>query len=92
MIRFISSLIGGVVGLVSVSIFAVILRRLAMEKSEEAIKALKRLIGAVLVSGLAGFAVFTFIVESSNGLQYYMLGFAIVFLPLGLVVSIDWVR
>ena len=92
MIRLASSLVGGVVGLISVSIFAVILRRLAMEKASEAIKALTRLIGIVLGSGMADYAVFEVIMKSNNGLLYYILGLAIVFLPFGFVVFIDWIR
>ena len=92
MIYFASLLIGSVIGLISAAIFAVILRRIETEKPSEAIRALIQLIGIVLGSGLGDFVVFDFILKSGGALQYYMIGLASLFLPLGILVFIDWKR
>lgn len=92
MIRLASLLTGSVVGLISVAIFAVILRRVETEKLSEAIKALRRLIYVVLGGGLSDFVIFDFILNSDGALAYYMIGLAFLFLPLGILVFIDWKR
>jgi len=91
MISLASSLIGAVVGLVAVSIFAVTLRRIEEKEPKEAVITLIKLISIVLGGGLTDFVVFDVIVQE-NGLVYYMIGLAVVFLPLGLWVFLDWRR
>jgi len=86
-VQFASGAIGAVVGLISVSILAVILRCVARNQPLEAIKALVRLVGLVLGAGLADYAVFDFIMNAGT-ISFYMDGLAITFVPLAIVTFV----
>ena len=83
--------IGAVVGLISATNFAIILRRMEQDDPDGARKALIQLLVTVLGSGLGDFIVFDIIL--GNGVvQYYMLGAAALFLPLAIWVFIRWMQ
>jgi hypothetical protein len=86
-----SCLIGAVVGLLSVAIFAVILRRKEQNRPTEAIMLLTSLIGTVLGAGAADYIIFDILLQQ-NAIGFYLIGLATWFLPLGLWVFIDWMR
>jgi hypothetical protein len=86
-----SFLLGAVVGLVGVSIFAVILRRVEKSKPKNAINYLYGLIAFVLGAGMSDYLIFDLIFQS-GAIVYYGLGLAVVFLTFGLWVFIDWMR
>ena len=90
MLAFGSFLIGAVAGLICVAIFAVILRKFDEKKPKDITRALVRLLLVVMGSGLSDYVVFDAILKSDKGIEYYMIGLAVVFLPLGLWVLIDW--
>lgn len=85
--QFASGAIGVVVGLISASILAVILRRVARDQPLEAIKALVRLVGLVLGAGLADYAVFDYILKAGT-ISFYMDGLATGFIPFAIVVIV----
>ncbi len=87
-----SLLIGAVVGLICVAIFAVILRGVSEKRPKDAIKSLTALIGTVLGGGLADYIAFRAVLSTSEALAYYLIGLAVLFLPLGVLVFLDWVR
>lgn len=87
-----SILTGAVVGLICTTVFAVTLRRIEEKNPSEAIKALGWLISIVLGGGLADYIVFDFVIKSGGAIAYYMMGLAVVFLSLGLLVFFDWRR
>jgi len=75
--------------MIAVSIFAVIIRRIAQNQPKDALKAFRRLIYLVLGAGLADYVIFDAIMEA-NALFFYMDGLAIIFLPLAMVTFISW--
>lgn len=85
-----SFLIGGVIGLIAVAIFAVTLRRVAERNPSDAIKALQWLIGFVLGGGLVDYIVFDYIVKTSGTLTYYAIGLSLMFLVFGVPVFNQW--
>jgi hypothetical protein len=87
--QFASCAIGVVVGLISGSIFAVILRRVERKQPLEAIKALFRLAGFVLGAGFADYAIFDFILKADT-IYFYMDGLAIAFIPFAIVTLVLW--
>ncbi len=92
-----SALVGAVVGLISVTIFAVVLRRISDKQPSAAIKALIKLMSIVLLGGIANrgiaeYAVYSKILSSDEALAYYLVGFSVVFLVLGSLVLISWLR
>ena len=92
MIEFASIALGAVIGLIAVSYFAVILRRIEKNNPKQALKSFSLLITIVLGGGLTDFVIFDVIVNTSNAIWYYLVGLAMVFLPLGIMVFIDWRR
>lgn len=92
MIYFASFLIGAVVGLISVTIFAATLRRWMEEKPPDTRKALRKLIYLVLGAGLTDYVIFDVILRTNGALPYYLIGLATVFLFLGTWVFIDWYK
>ncbi len=76
--------------MISVTIFAVILRRLEEKKPREAVRALKSLIPVMLGGGLTDYIIFYLIIKTSGALVYYIFGFSLVFLLLGFLVFLDW--
>ncbi len=89
MIYLASFLIGAAVGLISVTIFAVILRRLEERNSKEAVRTLTKLIYVILGAGLTDYVIFDVIIKC-GALEYYIMGFTVVFLSLGFLVFFDW--
>ena len=88
-VQIASTAIGAVIGLISVTMLAVILRRIERTQPLEAIKALRNLIAVALGAGLADYAVFDFILKA-GALSFYLDGFAVIFLPLGIITVILW--
>ena len=86
-----SFLMGTVVGLIAVTIFAVILRRLEERYPKEAFTKLVMLIGLVLGGGTTDYLVFDWILKSS-GVTFYIVGISAVFLPLGMWNYLEWMR
>jgi len=84
--------IGGVVGLICVAIFAVTLRGVSDKMPKDAITALTALIGTVLGGGLVDYVVFGRVLSTDQALAYYLIGLAVLFLPLGILVFFDWFR
>jgi hypothetical protein len=84
-----SSGVGVVIGLIAVAIFAVILRRIEARHPEQAIRSLVRLAGLCLGGGLSDFVVFDLILKG-GGTSFYLLGFSMAFIPLGLIIFLDW--
>ena len=84
-----SGLIGASVGLISASIFAVILRRIENNNPSRAVGELTALIGIILSGGAADYVLFDIILQT-GGIMFYMIGFSIIFLPLGLLVYKSW--
>lgn len=91
MIPLASLLIGAVVGLIAASMFTVILKRNAEQKSSEVQRGLRALITTVLGGGLADYVVFDLVLKSGS-ITYYMVGFAVVFLVLGGWSYVEWRR
>ena len=90
-----SLLMGAVVGLITVAIFALALRRRAHEDTSEAIKALTRLIAIVLGGGISDYVIFDVIFDviiENGALEYYIIGLSAVFLTFGLYVFVEWLR
>ncbi len=92
MIAIASLSLGAVMGLICVAIFAVILRRISQKNPSEALKALWKLSSFALGGWGADYVLFDRILSAGGAWQYYLLGFAIVFLPLGVWVFVDWSR
>ena len=86
-----SMLMGAVVGLITVAIFALALRRRAYEDTSEAIKALTRLIAIVLGGGISDYVIFDVIIEN-GALEYYIIGLGFMFLTFGTYVLVEWLR
>ncbi len=86
-----SLLMGAIVGLITVAIFALALRRRAYEDTSEAIKALTRLIAIVLGGGLSDYVIFDVIIEN-GALEYYIIGLGAMFLAFGTYIFIEWLR
>ena len=80
------------VGLISVTLFALVLRRIEQKNPSEAVGVLKWLIGLVLGGGMADYVIFDFLLESEGALAFYLIGLATLFLPLGLLTFFDWRR
>jgi len=89
--EIVSALIGAVVGLIAVAIFTAILKREERPYPKDTTKKLWALIGLVLGSPAADYAIFDFILQA-NGLFYYLGGFAVIFLPFGLYSFIVYLR
>ena len=92
MIEIASFLLGAVIGLIAVSIFAVILKRYGKRNAAEAIEALKKLTYLVLGGGTGDFVVFDLMLKSGGAIVFYVLGFAATFLLFGVPVYLDWRR
>ncbi len=89
---FASFLIGGAVGLVSVAIFAVILRRVVEKNPLDGIKQLKWLIPIIVGGGLADYFFFDYVLQVKGAIWSYFLGLGLVFLMFGVPVFIEWRR
>jgi uncharacterized SAM-binding protein YcdF (DUF218 family) len=88
----VSVLLGAVIGLISVAIFAVTLRRLSEKKPNDATKALTVLVATILGGGGLNYLADEFIFSSSAGSLGYFGGLAAIFLPFGIVILIQWLR
>ena len=88
-VQIASMTVGAVVGLISVTIFAVILRRIERSQPSEAVKALRRLIYLVLGAGLIDYAAFDAILKA-NAIFFYLFGLGFTFIPLGLITFASW--
>ena len=86
-----SLLMGAVVALITVAIFALALRRRAYEDTSEAIKALTKLIAIVLGGGLSNYVIFDVII-GNGALEYYIIGLCAMFLTFGIYVFVEWLR
>lgn len=87
-----SSLIGAVVGLICVAMFASILRSIEQDNPSMANRELGSLLTYVLGGGGANYLLFDFLMQSNGAVVYYMIGLSIMFLPFGLIVFIMWMR
>jgi hypothetical protein len=87
-----SFLIGSVIGLICVTIFAVILRNIAGKNPYYAVRALIKLIKITLGGALTDFVIFEVIFRTKGAIKCYLIGFAIVFLSLGLWIFKAWVK
>jgi len=85
-----STLIGAVVGLIAVTIFAVILRGIEKNSPSEAITALKWLIFTVLGGGASDYLVFDVMLKTGGAIVFYLAGLSMVFLSLGFLIFFDW--
>jgi hypothetical protein len=92
MIYLASFLLGSVIGLICVTIFTVILRRIEEKKPYDAVRALTKLIYIILGGGLTDFVIFEVIFGTKEAIKYYLIGFTIVFLLLGFWAFKDWFR
>jgi hypothetical protein len=86
-----SCAIGGVVGMIAVSMFAVIIQRIERVHPTNALKAFRRLIYLVLGAGLADYVVFDAILNK-GAIFFYLDGLPMMFLPLSIVVFVLWTR
>lgn len=92
MVEFSSFALGAVVGLIAAAIFAVILRRHEQEPRERTISALWRLSALALGGGMGDYVIFDYLMKANGALVYYVSGFSIVFLVLGIAIYFDWRR
>jgi NhaP-type Na+/H+ and K+/H+ antiporter len=86
-----SAATGLVVGFIAAMILSVILRRLEESKPKEAIKALYNLLAYALGGGLTDYVVFDYILEQ-GAIAFYMIGFAVTFVPFSAISFYDWRR
>ena len=91
MVYIASLVMGAVVGLIAVAIFALALRRRAYEDTSEAIRSLIKLIGIVLGGGFSNYVIFDVIIEN-GAIEYYIIGLGAMFLTFGTYVFIEWLR
>lgn len=87
--RIASVLIGAVVGLIAATIFGVVLSKFSEKDSKQAIQALYKLVGLSLGAGVADYLVFDYIFRA-GALPYYLIGFAVMFLILGIITWVAW--
>jgi len=85
-----SGVVGGIVGFLAVAMFAVILRR--YESGRQILEEIRKLATFIVFGGLADFGVFDLLLQSSGAWVYYIIGVALVFIPLGIIVFLDWRR
>ncbi len=83
-----SLLMGAVVGLIIVAIFALALRRRANENTSAAIKVLRALIPIILGGGFSDYLIFDVIIKN-GALEYYIIGLSAVFLTFGILVFVQ---
>lgn len=83
---------GGVVGFISSTIFAIILVRLNEQDVGGVVKMLVMLIGIALGGGLSNYALFDLILKTNGAIEFYMVGYAILFLCFSIWAYIDWRR
>ncbi len=74
-----STLVGATLGLFVVPMYAIILRSFQERLWKQMLQALRNLIVTVLGGSFGDYAVFRFILRS-EGLAYYLVGFAVVFI------------
>lgn len=92
MVPVASFLLGAVVGLICVAIFAINLRGLATKKAKDAIKLLTALVGTVLGGGAANYLAFRQILSTSGAMVFYLIGLSVLFLPFGISELLKWLR
>lgn len=82
--------IGAVVGLICVTIFGVVLRRIEQDTPKDAVGTLMQLIAWVLGGGAADYVIFDWILSTDGAISFYLIGFAVLFLAFGIPVFRDW--
>lgn len=82
---------GFFVGVIAVTIFAVVLKRIEDNNPQGAIRTLTTLIGTSLGGGGSDFAVANVFLHQ-NGIPFYVMGFTALFLALGLPILFQWLR
>jgi hypothetical protein len=83
--------LGAVVGLIAVSIFAVILIGLDQNNTRQTVKALKRLATWSAGGAISDTIFFDYILEQ-HAIVFYMTGYVLMFLVAGSPVFFSWVK